>query len=262
MSLLSQRHRYFVVIPLFSAFIWFSSLLAMLLTWAISGCPKYVPTQVTVVYISDVGASSLKPLFVVACCITGSGLVISLTIERLLRHEGRLPPELRRREHVFGRLAIVGAVIAMLGLACLSGFDLGRYPTTHMVFLLVFLVGVSLSAIFTVIEFRWLAHDFAEIEKLKRAYVAKAVIGLTLVVFGIPTSTLSRLRASPITVQALQFLKFTYKQSRLNFTPDLIAEEVDYSISGLVTQRTVDKLTEAGAVDELCELFANETANE
>jgi len=157
----------------------------MLLTWAISGCPKYVSTQVTVVYISDVGASSLKPLFVVACCITGPGLVISLTIERLLRHDGRLPPELRRRERVFGRLAIVGAVVAMLGLACLSGFDLGQYPTTHMAFLLVFLIGVSLSAIFTVIEFRWLAHDFSEIEKLKRAYVAKAVIGLTLVVFGI-----------------------------------------------------------------------------
>ncbi|KAI9455499.1 Frag1/DRAM/Sfk1 [Boletus coccyginus] len=185
MSLLSQRHRCFVLVPLFSAFIWFSSLLAMLLTWAISGCPKYVPNQVTVARISDVGASFLKPLFVVACCITGSGLVISLTIERLLRHEGRLPPELRRREHVFGRLAIVGAVIAMLGLACLSGFDVGRYPTTHTAILLVFIVGLSLSAIFTVIEFRWLALDFVEIPHLKRAYVAKAVVVLTLVVLGI-----------------------------------------------------------------------------
>lgn len=185
MSLLSKQHRYFIVIPLFAAFIWFSSLLAMLLTWLISGRPKYVSTQVAVVYISDVGASFLKPLFVVACCITGPGLLISLTIERLLRHQGRLPPEHRRRERIFGRLAIVGAFIAMLGLAFLSGFDTGRYPTEHMIFLLVFMVGVALSAIFTVIEFRWLAHDFEEVEKLKRAYIAKAIVGLSLVVLAI-----------------------------------------------------------------------------
>ena len=185
MSLLSERHRYFVLIPLFAAFIWFSALLAMLLTWLISGCPKYVSTQVAVAYISDVGASFLKPLFVVACCITGSGLLISLTIERVLRHKGRLAPELHQRERILGRLAIVGAFIAMLGLALLSGFDVGRYPTEHYIFLLVFLIGVSLSAIFTVIEFRWLAHDYAEVEKLKTAYVAKAAIGLTLVLLAI-----------------------------------------------------------------------------
>ena len=185
MPLLSERHRYFVVIPLFAAFIWFSSLLAMLLTWLISGRPKYVPTQVAVVYISDVGASFLKPLFVVVCCITGPGLVISLAIERLLRHQGRLPPDLHTWERIYARLAMVGAFIAMLGLAFLSGFDTIRYPTEHLIFLLVFMVGVSLSAIFTVIEFGWLSNDYEELKKLKRAYIAKAVIGLTLVVFGI-----------------------------------------------------------------------------
>ncbi|KAH0834242.1 hypothetical protein J3R83DRAFT_11570 [Lanmaoa asiatica] len=73
----------------------------------------------------------------------------------------------------------------MCGLALLSGFDTGRHPTEHLIFLLVFMVGVALSAIFTVIEFRWLARDYAEIEKLKRAYIAKAVIGLTLVVLAV-----------------------------------------------------------------------------
>ncbi|KAN0085652.1 Frag1/DRAM/Sfk1 [Tylopilus felleus] len=169
---LSERHRYFVVIPLFAAFIWFSSLLAMLLTWLISGRPKYVPTQVAVVYISDVGASFLKPLFVIVCCITGPGL-------------GRLPPDLHTWERIYARLAMVGAFIAMLGLAFLSGFDTKRYPTEHLIFLLVSMVGVSLSAIFTVIEFGWLSNDYEELKKLKRAYIAKAVIGLTLVVFGI-----------------------------------------------------------------------------
>lgn len=55
-----------------------------------------------------------------------------------------------------------------------------------------------------------------------------------------------------------------YKQFHLNFTPDLIAEEEDYNISGPVTstQKMVDKLTEAGAVDEPYDLFANETETE
>jgi len=73
------------------------------------------------------------------------------------------------------------------------------------------------------------------------------------------TCTDSRNRLLPDTIEALQFLKFTYKQSRLNFTPDLIAEEVDYGISGHVTQRAVDELTKSGAVDELYDLYANET---
>ena len=184
-NFLSRQHRYFIVVPLFTAFIWFSTLLAMLLTWLISGRPKYVSTQVSVAYISDVGASFLKPLFVVACCLTGSGLLLSLTIERLLRHEGRLPAEHHKLERIFGRLAIVGAFIAMWGLVLLSGFDTGRYPTPHKIFLLVFITGVALSSIFTVIEFRWLAHDYPELAKLKRAYVAKAVIGFTLVLLAI-----------------------------------------------------------------------------
>ena len=40
-------------------------------------------------YISDIGADILKPLFIVGCCFTGVGFVLSLTVERILRHNGR-----------------------------------------------------------------------------------------------------------------------------------------------------------------------------
>ncbi|KIJ63067.1 hypothetical protein HYDPIDRAFT_113607 [Hydnomerulius pinastri MD-312] len=180
-----RNYRYFVALPIFVSFIWFSSLLAMLLTWIISGRPRYVSQEGSIAYISDVGASFLKPLFVVACCITGVGFLLSLVLERLLRHRGRLAPGMRKREHVLGTLAIIGAFIAMWGLILLSGFDTGRYPSLHRVFLLVFMVGVALSAIFTVLEFRWIAHDYADVKKLRRAYIAKAVIAGTLVLLGI-----------------------------------------------------------------------------
>lgn len=179
------HHRFLVTVPAFAAFIWFSSLLAMLLTWLISGRPKYVSQEGAVAYISDVGASFLKPLFVVACCITGVGFLLSLILERLLRHRGRLVPEMRTREHVFGILSVVGAFVAMLGLVLLSGFDTSRYPSLHRIFLLVFMIGVALSAIFTVAEYRWIAQDYRDMCKLRRAYIAKAIIASILVALAI-----------------------------------------------------------------------------
>jgi len=58
-------------------------------------------------------------------------------------------------------------------------------------------------------------------------------------------------------LEALQILKFTYKQDRLNFTEDLVADEWDYTISGPVTPRAVDELVTAGKLPELDELLAN-----
>lgn len=180
-----QNHRLFVALPIFIAFFWFASLLALLLTWIISGRPRYVSQEGSIAYISDVGASFLKPLFVVACCITGVGFFLSLVLERLLRHRGRLVPEMRKRERVLGVLAIIGAFIAMWGLILLSGFDTGRYPSLHRVFLLVFIVGVALSAILTVLEYRWLARDYSDMHKLRRAYIAKAAIAGILIILAI-----------------------------------------------------------------------------
>ncbi len=58
-------------------------------------------------------------------------------------------------------------------------------------------------------------------------------------------------------LEALQILKFIYKQDRLNFTDDLVADERDYMISGPVTPRAVDELMAAGEFSELDELLAN-----
>ena len=64
----------------------------------------------------------------------------------------RLIPNMRRRERVFSSLAILGSFFGGAGLILLSGFDTKRYTTLHRLFLLIFILGVGLSAIFTVIE--------------------------------------------------------------------------------------------------------------
>ena len=51
-------------------------------------------------------------------------------------------------------LAIIGSFIGGCGLILLSIFDTKRHPSLHRVFLLVFILGVGLSAIFSVMEVR------------------------------------------------------------------------------------------------------------
>jgi len=111
----------------------------------------------TIPYISDIGADILKPLFITGCSITGIGFFLSLLIERRLRHTGRLEQEWRTRERVFGWLSVGSAFIGGCGLILLSVFDTKRYTTEHRLFLLIFILGVGFSAIFTCIEVRSLS---------------------------------------------------------------------------------------------------------
>ncbi|EMD31336.1 hypothetical protein CERSUDRAFT_89211 [Gelatoporia subvermispora B] len=92
---------------------------------------------------------------------------------------------MRRRERVFSGLAILGSFIGGAGLILLSIFDTGRHPSLHRVFLLVFIVGVGLSALFTIAEYRWISHDFVEVRKLKIAYVMKGIIAVILILCAI-----------------------------------------------------------------------------
>ncbi|KAI9000601.1 Frag1/DRAM/Sfk1 family-domain-containing protein [Trametes punicea] len=180
-----HEHWLWVWIPLFGAFIWFATLWALLITWLASGRPHYVSMDGKIAYISDVGADILKPLFIVGCCITGASFFLSSAIERWLRHEGRLVANMRRRERVLACFAIIFAFVGMCGLILLSIFDTKRFPSLHRVFLLVFMLGVGLSAIFTVVEYRWISHDFVEIRKLKKAYIAKGTIAGILILLAI-----------------------------------------------------------------------------
>ncbi|KAG1737914.1 uncharacterized protein EDB91DRAFT_1031709, partial [Suillus paluster] len=75
--------------------------------------------------------------------------------------------------------------------------------------------------------------------------------------FSKETCTLRRSRLSPRIIEALQILKFSYRQERLCFTRDLIAKEDDYRISGPVTRRAAEELIVTGKFDELADLLQN-----
>lgn len=109
---------------------------------------------------------------------------------------------MRKREQVLSILAFAGSVIGGAGLILLSIFDTRRFTSVHRAFLLVFILGVSFSAIFTVIEvchswlyhrlknlwtwqYRWLSKDFVRVSHLKISYITKAIIASILILLSI-----------------------------------------------------------------------------
>ncbi|KAJ7164013.1 Frag1/DRAM/Sfk1 [Mycena crocata] len=183
-----RSHWWYVWVPVFGAFIWFGTILSMLITWLVQGGmhrPRYSSQDNSIAYISDVGADILKPLFVTGCCITAVAFFLSLVIERYLRHSGRLIPTMRRREKVFSVFAVLGSALGGLGLILLSIFDTKRHPSIHRGFLLMFMVGVALSALFTCVEYRWISKDFHYLRQLRTAYIAKGIIAGILVILAI-----------------------------------------------------------------------------
>lgn len=146
------------MLPVLASLVWFSTVLALLLYWLFGPerrphYPSMEPGQY-VAYISDVGASTLKPLFVVGCCVSAVLLDASFLADRWLRHKGRLVPNSTTGEKILSYLTIVFAVVGTVGLCLLSGFDTVRYPTHHDLFLLLFMAGYVLSAIFICWEYQ------------------------------------------------------------------------------------------------------------
>jgi len=104
------------------------------------------PNQ-SIAYISDVGAESLKPLFIAGSCVTTIFLDASFLSERWLRHRGRLAKNTTRTEKVLSALSMVFALIGTAGLILLSIFDILRHHKLHDIFLLLFIAGYVFSAI-------------------------------------------------------------------------------------------------------------------
>jgi hypothetical protein len=107
-----------------------------------------------IAYISDIGAQELKPLFIAGCVVTTILLDASFGADRWLRHKGRLVPNTTLAEKILSGLTIFFAVFGTVGLVLLSVFDTARYPTLHNLFLLFFIAGYLLSAIFICWEYQ------------------------------------------------------------------------------------------------------------
>lgn len=130
--------------------------MGMLIHWTSTGRPHYVsmePNQ-KIAYISDVGASTLKPLFIAGSCVTTVFLDLAFLSEQWLRHRGRLVANTSFTQKALAFLSILAAIAGTVGLICLSIWDAARHNKMHNMFLACFIIGYILSAIFICAEYQ------------------------------------------------------------------------------------------------------------
>lgn len=174
-------HSHYHWIPVVCSTTWCITLLVLILTWVGQGRPHYVSQGTSFPYISDIAADILKPLFVIGCIITALAFIGTLVAERWLRHRGRLTHESTTAQKVLAGLAIFGSVLGGAGLILLSGFDTKRYTVPHRIFLGMFMLGVALSAIFTVVEYLSLSKHNRDNRALMWSALSKALVASILI---------------------------------------------------------------------------------
>ena len=113
----------------------------MLGYWLAAGSPHYseMSHNQHIAYISDLGATFLKPLF-----ITGSTVMVvvfdfTFILERWLRHKNRLTPNYSRKEALLSVGAILAAIAGAVGLILLTIYDIRHHDRMHDICLGVFM---------------------------------------------------------------------------------------------------------------------------
>ncbi|KAK4138697.1 hypothetical protein BT67DRAFT_18891 [Trichocladium antarcticum] len=176
------------VAPIMAGVVWLATLLGLLLYWIVNEDRVHYVSMgdsQTVAYISDVGASDLKPLFIAGCVLTTVFLDLSFAADRWLRHKGRLAPYTATTERVLASLTIVFAVVGTAGLILLSIFDTMRHPKLHNVFLVLFIGGYVVSAIFICWEYQRLGMSYREHRVLRLSFYIKLAFVLIEIVLAI-----------------------------------------------------------------------------
>lgn len=113
----------------------------MLGWWIDRGSPRYPFEDAgqRVAYISDIGATRLRPLFIAGSATMVVVFDLAFISERWLRHKNRLTPNYNKTEKILSIFAVIFAIIGAAGLILLSIFDTKTYPTVHDSMLGVFM---------------------------------------------------------------------------------------------------------------------------
>jgi len=166
----------YVWFPVICAVSWFGMVLGLLLWWLVANNGvRYVPDDADIVFLSDVGAAH-QWLFILGCTLTAVFYVITLVLERWLRHVDRIPSGVRSREKVLDILTIICGTIGAIALIILSCFKDTVHPTVHWVCTVIFVLFVAFSCIFQTWEFFALQEDHPDRNHLRRNSIIKVIV--------------------------------------------------------------------------------------
>jgi uncharacterized membrane protein YbhN (UPF0104 family) len=98
---------------------------------------------------------------------------LSFIAERWLRHTGRLAHNTSTAQKVLSFLTILFAVVGAAGLILLSIFDTLHHHNLHDIFLVLFIGGYIVSAIFICWEYQRLGIHYREFRILRASFWVK-----------------------------------------------------------------------------------------
>jgi hypothetical protein len=114
----------------------------------------------TIAMISDTGAYRYKPLFIAGSTVMVVLLDLGMIAERWLRHTGDLLENTSWWQKALSIIAIIASIAGAAGIILLSCFDTYRHPKLHDRFLILFLAGYVISAIFICAEYQRLGVKY------------------------------------------------------------------------------------------------------
>lgn len=142
---------HYYIIPFIALVVWWGMLIAMLSCWSLQGHPVYAfmgYTDQSPVYISDIGATNLKPLFISCAGFQAIFFVGTLIMEYYLRTARKLQPYVSTKQPKFAIASIVFAIIGQLGILFVSIFDTKNHHKVHLSMVGVFIAGCFFACFF------------------------------------------------------------------------------------------------------------------
>ncbi|KDN51337.1 hypothetical protein K437DRAFT_56073 [Tilletiaria anomala UBC 951] len=171
------------IVPLLCALAWLTNLVGLLGFWRADNFRAYKRGEADIVFVSDIGAAH-HAFFIGLSCTTAGLYILTVLIERQLRHSRRIPGSVRRRTTVFDVASVIFAIIGSLGLIFLSIFDAFDYSTVHWSMTVIFVFFVAVSVLFQLLQVFELAHGHPSGRGvlLATAIIKAIILGFSIIV--------------------------------------------------------------------------------
>lgn len=175
-----------------------------------------------IAYISDIGAFGLKPLFITGSVITVVFLDLAFISERWLRHTGRLARNTHASQKILSVFSIIFAIAGSAGLILLSIFDTYHHPRLHDGFLLLFIAGYVISAIFICAEYQRLGIHYRNHRILRISFWCKLIFILIEVALAIAFAATNFTNTDNVAAVLEWTIAFIFTFYVLSFLLDLL----------------------------------------
>lgn len=140
---------WFFILPWIAFIPWYGMLIAMLICWGVQGRPIYdfMDDYMSPVYISDIGATNLRPLFIACSAWQGLGYCLTILTHWFQRYKFYMPPWYTKDERNLIIASCILGIIGELGLLFCTIFSTKNYPHVHTAMVCVFVVLLFFSVV-------------------------------------------------------------------------------------------------------------------